>query len=59
MDVREKLVELLEGLFVDYGATAIFFTKGEAEVIADHLIAHAFFHAWKQLAVFWHSDWIL
>ena len=40
MGMREKLIEVLEGLFVDYGATAIFFTKGEAEAIADHLIAN-------------------
>lgn len=40
MGMREKLIEVLEGLFVDYGASAIFFTKGEAEVIADHLIAN-------------------
>ena len=39
-NTREKLIEALEGLLVDYGATAIFFTKGEAEVIADHLIAN-------------------
>ena len=38
--MREKLIEVLEALFVDYGAAAIFFTKGEAEVIADHLIAN-------------------
>ena len=37
---REKLIELLESLFVDYGAMAIFFTSGEAEVLADHLIAN-------------------
>jgi hypothetical protein len=40
MTDREKLIELLESLCVDYGATAIFFTNGEAEVIADHLIAN-------------------
>lgn len=37
---REKLIELLESLCVDYGAMAIFFTSGEAEVLADHLISH-------------------
>lgn len=40
MDVKEKLVELLEELCLDYGATAIFFTSGEAEIIADLLIAN-------------------
>lgn len=37
---REKLIELLESLCVDYGAMAIFFTSGEAEVLADHLITN-------------------
>ena len=38
--MREKLIELLEELCVDYGAAEIFFTSGEAEVLADHLIAN-------------------
>ena len=40
INVKEKLVELLEELCVDYGATAIFFTSEEAEVLSDHLIAN-------------------
>ena len=40
MSDREKLIEILDRLFVDYGAQAIYFTDQECEDIADYLISN-------------------
>ena len=41
-DTRDRLIELFRGFVVDYGAAAIYFTEGEAEILADHLLAKGF-----------------
>lgn len=40
MSEREKLIEILDRLFIDYGAQAIYFTDQECEDIADNLISN-------------------
>lgn len=40
MSDREKLIEMLDRLFVDYGAQAVYFTDQECEDIADYLISN-------------------
>ena len=40
MNDREKLIELLDRLLVDYGAQTIYFTDQECEDIADYLISN-------------------
>ena len=40
MTDREKLIEILDRLFIDYGAQAIYFTDQECEDIADNLISN-------------------
>ena len=40
MSDRKKLIEILDRLFIDYGAQAVYFTDQECEDIADCLIAN-------------------
>ena len=40
MSDREKLIEILDRLFIDYGAQAIYFTDQECEDISDYLISN-------------------